>query len=173
MVVIYICPISLSLTPRGHKAVALCTVCLSPAQLSIAEFREVKQFALEAEDLNPGLSGFKEGLREVPNSHRWMPLLRHWVHLRSISYLTGKMNLFVLSRWGNRGMRSLGDSPKLCGWQMVEAGSEARARCMTTLPRSPGSAPLPHGCLCLSPAPCTLVHIQSLVLLRCAAHTHG
>lgn len=44
---------------------------------------------------------------------------------------------------------------------MVEVGSEARARCVTTLPRSPGSAPLPHGCLCLSPVPCTLVHVQS------------
>lgn len=110
MVVIYICPISLSLTPCGHKAVALSSVCLSPAQLTIAEFvlrvgrlkfREVKQSASEAEDLNPGLSGFKEGLRAVPNSHRLMPLLRHWVHLRSISYLTGKMDLFLLSRWGN------------------------------------------------------------------------
>lgn len=38
----------------------------------------------------------------------------------------------------------------------------SQARCVTTLPRSPESSPLPHGHLSpSSPEPCTLIHGQS------------
>lgn len=53
---------------------------------------------------------------------------------------------------------------------MVAAGSEAQARHVTALSRSPGSSPRPHGCLCRSPVPCTLVHVQSPSSQMCGSH---